>query len=133
MTAKKRTITLTNRRPVRIIEDEWPVIAQVDDDSYGGADYVRHQQALSQGEVDRWHLRVRQNPDERVLVYAVIDAASAAWNQPAGGHDYRGGEMLDGIDNVVAAIKRVVRRASKYGMPTRLADELIAELPPEEV
>lgn len=50
-TAKTRTITLTDRAPVRIVEAEWPEIASAREDS--------------------WSLRVRQHDDGRILVYGV--------------------------------------------------------------
>jgi hypothetical protein len=41
--AKTRTITLNDRHPVKIREDEWPQIAAATGDSYGSNDYSRHQ------------------------------------------------------------------------------------------
>jgi hypothetical protein len=40
---KTRTITLTDRRPVKIVEDEWPIIAKATGDSWSGGDYARHE------------------------------------------------------------------------------------------
>ena len=129
-TAKKtRTITLTDRRPARIVEEDWPILAKAQDDSYHGNDYCRRQQALAQGELDRYSLIVREHEDGRVLVYAVIHGATA-WT---GTRDYRGGEMLDDEADVVAAIRRVGGTAVGRGMPERLIDECIGDLPAEEV
>lgn len=51
MTAKRRTITLTDRAPVRIVESEWPVVSVARDDAAG------------------WAVRVRRHADGRVIVY----------------------------------------------------------------
>jgi hypothetical protein len=131
-TAKRRTITLTGRPPVRIIEDEWPVIASSSGDSYGGGDYGRYDQALAQGECDRYWLRVRRHSDGRVLVYAVLDAAISAWGAGAGGVDHREGELLDAdeADDVATAIRRVGERAC---LPDKVIRDCIADLPPVDL
>lgn len=144
-TEKKRTVTLTGRPPVRITEADWPVIAIGSGDSHGGGDYSRRQQALAQGEVDRYAIRVRQHEDGRTIVYAVLDAAGAAWHAPAAGIDYRGGELLDADADgdpaqslarirsgrrVVEAIQRVGHAA---GLPDAVIRECVADLPAEEI
>ena len=129
-TTKQRTITLTGRRPVRILEADWPKIASVSGDSYGGNDCARHNQAVHQGECDEYWLIVRQHADGRALVYAVLDAAIAEWHAPAGGESYRGGEMLDAGADLAAAVQRVGEAA---GLPAELIRDCIADLPAEEV
>lgn len=128
--AKTRTITLTGRRPVKIVEDEWPVIASARDDSYAGSDYGRHQQALSQGECDRYILRVRQHADGRVLVSGVLDAADGAWGAPAGGEDRRGGVLITAEANIAAAIRAV---GEDCGLPDSVIRDCIADLPAETI
>lgn len=127
------TITLTDARPARIVKADWPIVAQASDDSYGGGDYCRHEQALSRGECDRYRLVVRQHADGRAIVYAVVDAAISAWHAPAGGEDYRGGELLDAGADLVAAIQRVGGEAVRHAFPERLIRECIADLPAVEV
>ncbi len=129
-TPKKRTITLTGRRPVTIREDQWPTIASVTGDSYRGSDYGRHQQALAQGECDEYSVRVRQHEDGRAIVYAVLRAAIAAWHQPAGGVWHREGELLDAGADLAAAVRRVGEEAE---IPDSLIRECIADLPAEEL
>ena len=129
---KIRTVSLTGRRPVKIVEAAWPVLAHAYGDSYQGNDYARHQQAQARGEVDKYSLLVRQHTDGRALVYAVCDAAISAWGQPAGGEDYRAGELLqaDALPEIPEAIRRVGDAA---GLPDALIRECIADLPAEEI
>lgn len=127
---KTRTITLTDRRPIKIREDEWPQIASATGDSYGGGDYARRQQALGQGECDTYALRVRQHADGRAIVYAVLDAAASAWGAPAGGEDFRGGELLAAGADLAAAIRRV---GESCHLPDEVIRDAIAELPAEEI
>jgi hypothetical protein len=126
----QRTITLTARPPVRIEEGEWPVIARGSGDSYAGGDFGKHRQALAQGEVDTYSLRVRMHADGRHLVYGVLVSANAAWRAPAGGECRRGGELLDKEEDVVSAILRV---GEDLHIPDGVVRECIADLPAEEL
>lgn len=126
----QRTITLTDRRPVKIEDEHWPIVAKGTGDTYSGHDYGRYQQALAQGECDRYAVRVRQHADGRALVYAVVDAADVAWHAPAGGIDHRGGVLLEPGADIPAAVLAVCERA---GIPRHVADECIAELPAEDL
>lgn len=131
ITSKLRTITLTDRPPVRIREDLWPMIAQGDGDSFAEQDPGRHGQASQRGELTEWTLRVRQHQDGRAIVYGVV--TTPAWDRTA--HDWRGGEILDpeshpeGVSSLalVAAIRRVGRQAA---IPDHVIRECIAALPP---
>jgi hypothetical protein len=123
---KRRTITLTDRRPVSIVESEWPVIAKATGDSYASADYSRHQQALGRGELDEYAIRVRQHADGRAIVYAVFSAASA-WT---GSQDAKGGELLPTGADLAAAIRRV---GEDCGIPDAVIRECIADLPAENL
>lgn len=131
--AKSRTITLTDRPPVKIREDLWPVIAEASDDSFNGRDYSRRQQALGRGECDTYRLKVRQHPDGRAIVYGVLNAAIAAWHQPAHGESIRGGELLDGA-SVTARIPDAIRRVGEYCcLPDSVIRDCIANLPAVEL
>jgi len=123
---KRRTITLTGRAPVSIVEAEWPVIAKGDGDSYGSRDYSRHQQARSRGEIDVYCLRARRHADGRTLVYGVLVAASA-WT---GSEDRRGGVLLAGGEDVATAIRSV---GEECEIPDSVIRECLADLPAEEI
>lgn len=127
--AKSRTITLTGRRPVKIREDEWPIIASAAGDSYHG-DPGRYRQAEMRGEIDEYRLIVRQRADGRALVYGILTAANAAWGQPAGGEWYRGGELLTESADIPAAIGRV---GEDCHLPESVIRACIADLPAEDL
>jgi ASC-1-like (ASCH) protein len=117
---KKLTITLTDRRPVTVDVDVWPVIAKAKD-----WDNQHESQANR-----TWMLTVRQchtdggDAGDRCIVYGVYDTA---WQNESG---KRGGEIVDTLDEVPAAVKRV---AKYLGFEERLADECIADLPADEI
>lgn len=122
------TITLTDRRPVTIRKEDWPVIASAKDDSWHGNDVGRYQQALAQGQCDTYRLTVRQHADGRALVYGVLDAAIAAWHQPAHGESWRGGDLVE----AGADLARVIRRVGESGgLPESVIRACIADLPAE--
>ena len=124
--AAQRTITVTGRRPVKIYDEEWPVIAVAEGDSYGPRDCGRYQQALAQLELDTYLLCVRQHADSRVIVYAVFRAATV-WT---GNKTRSGGELLATGADIPAAIRRVGRDCS---IPDSVIRECIADLPAEEL
>lgn len=121
MTPKKRTITLTNRPPVLIVEADWPVIARAD--WYSGdvecqANHIRT-------------IRVREHADGRRLVYGVYGAGPGGVS--AGFRGAHAGFLLEPLTirqdmlRTVTAIRDV---AVAIGDET-LADECIANLPAE--
>jgi hypothetical protein len=125
--SKQRTITLTGRRPVIIDEAEWPVIAQAAGDSYRGLDGALHMQAISQGDVDQYSLRVRRHADGRAVVYGTYDEA---WPGPRHDGLDRAGEVVAAGDSVEAAIERV---GTTLGVPAQLIADAIASLPAEQI
>jgi hypothetical protein len=120
---KTRTITLFDRRPIEINEDEWPVIAIAKDESND----FRH-----------FSLRVRQNEkDARTIVYGIFDT------RVQGERDRRGGELIippsdlkvDEVnfsvwDEIPKAIRRV---GGRLGFSDEIIDECIADLPAEKL
>ena len=129
---KVRTITLTDRPPVRVSEATWPVIAS----ARRGDGKVECQDNL------RWHLTVRAHaavPDDgtelyvphedgRVIVYGSETAG------PGGVYDgyeeARAGEIVEKGGDVAAVIRRVGERAR---CPEAMIDECIADLPAEDL
>ena len=112
---EKRTITLTNRPPIRISEADWPVIAKAD--WHDGREY----------ECDanrKYQIRVRQHENGRQIIYATYST------NYQGERDRRCGLMLDGDQPTVNAINAI---AEQIGAPDSLAVDCIASLPPEDV
>lgn len=131
-TDKIRTITLTISAPVKIHEEEWPVIAQAT-----GRSRICYHTPIPDHEVDSYSLRVRQHADGRTIVYGVL-AASPAWT---GTESRRGGEILippgdgpptadDGRVVGDEAIVRAIRKVGlECGLPESVIRDCIADLP----
>lgn len=130
---KKRTITLTDRAPVRISEDEWPVIAEGNYDDHDGE--VRCQA----NRVTSALMRVRQNSDGRTIVYAVYDYDTLFSNEDS--YVIRAGELLEPGVCVVDAIRTVSATIIDSRVASdevsehmeRVERECIADLPAEEI
>ena len=102
---KTRTITLTGRAPVRIIEEDWPVIAD--------ASIYRF---LGQSR----DVRIRRHADGRTIVYGTAPSGRRA-RRSAAGILLAAAESRD-----IAAAIRIV--CIDLGAP-ELAQRLIADLP----
>ena len=131
-TPKTRTITLTGRPPVKIREDQWPIIAQ---GSYAWWDNQYRSQANRS--VDIW-LRVRQHADGRAIVYGGYDYMTC-W-QGEQGRDVRVGALLEPGADLVRAIQQVgaelADRIEDEPGAQRVRDVIdacIADLPAEEL
>lgn len=130
---KTRTITLTNSAPVKIREDEWPVIAR---GSYRDHDNQYEFQANRTWEVD---IRVRQHPDGRAIVYGVYDYDTEI--QGERGFRARAGVLLDGasvsahIPDAVSEVASTLNAAAEAAGHDFRADisaaerECVADLP----
>lgn len=100
--AKTRTITLTDRPPVKIREDEWPVIAvgdADDDDSDGRGNQPNREWTRT--------IRVRQHEDGRAIVYGTYDYSTCFQGEK--GAAARRGILLAATttDSIIAAIRSV--------------------------
>jgi hypothetical protein len=112
--SEQLTITLSDRRPVRVDKDAWPIIAS--DDEHDGQ--VRSQANRT------WKLIVRQHEDGRAVVYGIHDTN---WQ---GAHGRRGGELVEADGDLAAAIRRVGERLE---FPETLIEGCIADLPAEDL
>ena len=112
-----RTITLTDRPPVEIDEDHWPVVA--------GAS--QHDGKIEAQANRRGWVRVRAHADGRYLVYA---GSSSIWE---GEPNRRAGSLVpDGAANPGAVVEAIHAAAWAVGYPD-LAAETIADLPAERI
>lgn len=127
--AKIRTITLTDRPPVRIREDAWPEIAHGQYERY---DNQYRFQANRTTDID---IRVRQHADSRAIVYGVYDYSTAFQGERGALH--RAGLLLDAGADLAAAIKQVGHELTELsGHAEEIRDcvnECIADLPAETV
>lgn len=138
-----RTITLTDRRPVKIDPTAWPVRASAD-----WKDWDNQYECQANRTWKAW-LRVRQHIDGRTLVYGGYDY-STCW-QGESGATFRDGVLLTPTDDeyppssrtaehdwtgerVIAAIREVGERLqsrSECEHFGNLIAECIADLPAE--
>lgn len=129
MTAKSqtRTITLTDRPPVRVSEATWPIIASA----------RRGDGAVECQDNHRWHLTVRQHAavpvdgdtyepheDGRIIVYG--SETSGPGGVYDGYEEARAGEIVEKGCDIAAVIRRVGQRAR---CSEAMIDECIADLP----
>src|SRR4029077_20819837 len=122
--SKQRTITLTDRAPVKIDEEKWPLIAEGKDYS-GQYDFQAFDGA--------W-IKVRQHDDGRTLVYGY----AGDWD--GGGRperENRRAGFIVGDNEAAETIRRVADILSETEcvgeIAHRAARECIADLPAEEL
>lgn len=131
----RRTITMTDRPPVTISEEQWPLIATARETEHDG------QVECQANRRSKWFVGVRQHDDGRAIVYATY-SYSTHWQ---GERDYgaKRGVMLpinSDVTSVIAAIRDVCADISDAecadgdaGRWQTLAAECIADMPAEEV
>lgn len=122
---KQRTITMTNRRPVTIVDADWPEIACATEENgtFGPGMTPRPRE-----EVARTTLCAREHADKRLLVYVTTFDASQ-WGHHTKGHD--GGTLffVPGTDPAIA-IREVGQTCQ---VSESLIRDCIASLSAEEI
>jgi len=133
---KRRTITLTDRPPVIISDDKWPLIASASDKEFD------NQYEFQANRISKWFVGVRQHEDGRTIVYATY-SYSSNW-QNSRDYSAKRGVMLDSFAlreasdsaDIVRAVREVTEDIAgaecQDGDAARwrtLADECIADLP----
>ena len=96
-------IPMTDRAPVEVNSQEWPVLVELTDDSFSGDDDAKYQQASTQGQLDEYTLGVRKHADGRCIVYCRLEATIAECRQPADGVSWHGGTVVAANEDVVQA------------------------------
>lgn len=131
-----RTITLSDRAPVKIVDEDWPLIAIATDRCHDGK--VRSQA----NRASEWSIRVRRHLGRHLDGSTIVYAVYAFDTQYSGERNInvRHGELLPAGEDVALAIKRVCARmaaAEHHGDDAqrwaRLCDECIADQPAEEM
>lgn len=130
MTDTKRTITLTDRPPVRIVDADWPTIGK------GSVDWYDNEHRFRANRTRDIFVKVRQHADGRVIVYAGYETSSSWVNETDSKH--RTGELLEAGGNIVEALHRVARelasRANAHQDEIRdCMNQCIASMPAEEI
>ena len=124
-----RVITLTGRPPVRIRDDQWPVIALAHDKEF---DSLYESQANRTTEIS---IRVRRHADGRAIVYARYSYDSA-W-QHERDELVRVGMLVVADGDLPVAIRQIGARLRERDVPEGLVQEMvdacIADLPPENL
>lgn len=129
---KQRTITLTDRPPVRVREDQWPVIAH---GSYKNWDNQYDFQANRTWKID---IRVRRHEDGRAIVYGLYDYDTHFQNEKCEAHKVGALLAPDGDlpSTIKEAAEQMIKRVSDDDMHWHIraaADECIADLPAQEL
>jgi len=114
---KKLTITMSERRPLSVVEEDWPIIARADDHDGQVECQANHVRTI----------RVREHEDGRRIVYGWLSAGRGG--VPAGWRGASGGFLVTGEDETVRAIRRI---GGIIG-DDKLADECIADMPAEDL
>jgi hypothetical protein len=127
---KTRTITLSGRPPVKIKEDDWPVIAH---GSWSDHDNQYEFQANRKWNLD---IRVRQHEDGRAIVYGIYSHETHFQNESDA--YYKEGVLLDAdAEDIAGAIDRVGDLLMLRGVEAEhvkdVVAETISELPAEEI
>lgn len=121
--AKRIEITMSERRPLKIDPEQWPVVAS--------ADWFSGQIECQANTIRR--IKVREHDDGRRIVYGFQCAGNGG--QAAGTRNPSGGFLVDAVDGKVdeAETVRAIRRVGGIIEDDGLADDCIADLPAEEV
>lgn len=128
-TKKTINITMSDRPPVRIVEEDWPIIAEADD----------HDGQVRVQANTEWRIRVREHADGRRLVYGSVQAGNggkpAGWRGAAAGYliDCRSIDTDKRLDAESEQTVRAIRRVAGVIGRADLADECIADLPAEDL
>ncbi len=127
-----RTITLTGRPPVTIDEENWPVIAEAQDDWWDG------KVECQSNRWSDWTIRVRQHADGRSIIYATYSYRTN-W-QNARGYAAKRGRLIAASDDICAAIRAVCDEMASAeaegddaGRWAALEADCIADLPAEKL
>jgi hypothetical protein len=130
---RRRTITLTNRPPIRILEDAWPVIAQgmCGSDDAPGAPYSKSKWSIE--------IRVRKDKVGRTIIHANYNFDDPQ-HPPEKSQLVRVGRYLpigaDLTPNILAVGEELRERIDNQNMRkfvTSAVDACFARLPPVEV
>jgi hypothetical protein len=111
---KVRTITLSDRDPVRIHENEWPILSSSRDAEEEG------------GEWSKWWLTVRRHADGRTLVYGRLETTLADGSVDK----IVGGDLLEKNANAALSVRKI---GEECHCSRAMIARCIAGLPAEDI
>lgn len=126
------TITLSERRPIKINPEDWPVIAEAK--TFTGGNGLECQASTVS------YIKVRQHEDGRRIVYGALQRGNGG--MPLGWRGADGGFIVEASERgrhnpneeeTVRAIRRVAGIVGDDEESGSLAYECIAALPAEEI
>ena len=122
MTAVVETVIyLTNRRPVRFVESEWPIIASLEEYNSGNANSATR----------IWQIFVRRNADGRCIVNGINTPFTTTTQAMVSHHlAETAGEIVANIDAVANHINVV---GGKLKFSPLFCQKAINALPPEDL
>jgi hypothetical protein len=134
MSDRTSTITLTGRPPVRVSDDNWPVIA------FGTSEYYNSEyREDATRDYDAW-ISVRQHDDGRAVVYGTFVFRTKYRNEDdvvinAGNTVAPGQNIAQAISRVGFDIRDRLRRENEDSLRVirEAVDECIADLPPDDL
>lgn len=133
MTDKIRTITLTGRPPVKINDENWPLIASASENDYDG------EFEFQANRMSKWFIGVRQHEDGRAIIYDTYSYRSN-WQGARGYSAKRGvllpvGTTVDQIADSIFEVCKDIAQAEHQGDDaerwTEMMHECLADMPAE--
>jgi hypothetical protein len=111
---KVRTITLSERPPVRIHENDWPILTSARETENEGEEIIH------------WWLTVRRHVDGRTIVYARMEISNDA-TKP---RNVTGGEVLPKGADIAFSLSRIGRECH---CPSDMIAHCVADLPAQDL
>ncbi len=115
----RRTITLSDRPPVEIDEEKWPLVAR-----------SNYELEFDRRPYRTWRLHVRQHADRRALVYGTY-RLNGEFSERGEDDRKAAGVLLDAGADIVGAIRDIADRADDVAR--NLIRDCLAEMPAEEL
>ena len=118
---KKIAVTMSERAPIKLDHDLWPLIASAD----------THDGQVECQANREWAIKVREHEDGRRVVYGWVQRGNGG--MPIGYRGASGGYLVEAGANAGEETIRAIRRVAGIIGDDQLGDECIADLPAEEL
>jgi hypothetical protein len=118
---KKITVTMSERAPLKLDPELWPLIASAD----------THDGQVECQANREWAIKTREHEDGRRVVYGWVQRGNGG--MPIGYRGASGGYLVEAGANAGEETIRAIRRVAGIIGDDQLGDECIADLPAEEL